>query len=466
MEEDVQKTEIPREATLSSNGNNSITVIASDSQLSDYLCLLGAYLFFRLPWVFMLPMVEAPDEFAHYWVIKFLKENMRLPQALDVAAGGPSAIYGSIPQLGYIPHVIFSFALPPEQLALADRFGSVFMGAVMLIAAFKVGAILFPSNRWLALSLPAAIACHPQLAFIHSYANSDSTSSALASILLWLTLETAKKGISLQRTSVMGALVGWLAITKYAGLAIIPVVGLALIASIFVQGTSLVLAAQSILCAGILAATLSIWWFVQNAQQYPGDFMGTHTMYASWAKTFHRDMNYYLPASHIIKSLRWWRMTFFSYWGLFGYMTKYLWRPVYFVYLGLVLAAVLGVLKGAYQLFAISSGGAAKLIPLFKEKQNQINIIMWGSLALTGVINIVSMIWASMYNLGGPQGRYLITSEIPLMALMLGGLSLLGKKAGKHFVMAFLLFNVAVSIGSWIYLFRLYGGWHLDPLIN
>jgi hypothetical protein len=340
----------------------------------------------------------------------------------------------------------------------------------------------------------------------------------------------------------MGALVGWLAITKYSGLAIIPVLGLAMIASIFIHGTSIALALSAIISSAVLAAVLSVWWFVQNAQQYPGDFMGTHTMYKSWAETFHREMHYYLPPSHIIKSLRWWRMTFFSYWGLFGYMNKYLWRPVYIAYVMLVSTAVLGgIVRGglffrnmikARSLVAVSDGvkpviptsridsesrqaasdtsrtvedtsrvasgssqdggGADQAVTdtsrtaadtnsvatdknktasdlnnpaMGTNKAATINTLMWSSLALTVAVNIASMIWASVYNYGGPQGRYLITSEIPIMALIVAGLSLCGKKLGKNLVVLFLLFNTAISIYSWFYLFHLYHGWHFDPLV-
>lgn len=420
--------------------------------------LLLAYFACRLPWIFMLPMSEAPDEFAHFWVIKFLKEHWRLPAAQEVLSGGPSAVYGSLPQLGYIPHLICGQLAPQQFLALSGRFGSTIGGAVMLFAAFKIGQILFPKSKLAALALPAAIVCHPQLVFIHSYANSDSTSSALASLLIWLMLETVSKGLTARRTITMGALVGWLAITKYSGLAIIPVLGLAIIASLFVHGTSLTLAAGSIAAAGAVAILLSAWWFIQNAKQYPGDFMGTHTMYKSWAETFHREMHYYLPPSHIIKSLRWWRMTFFSYWGLFGYMNKYLTRSVYIAYFGLVLIAVLGGLNGARKLLQ-------NLLRSGADRPSPSSIIMWSSLAMTVLVNITSMIWASVYNLGGPQGRYLITSEIPIMALIIGGFGLLGKKPGNWAIIGFLLFNVAVSVGSWIYLFNLYHGWHLDPLV-
>lgn len=401
----------------------------------------------------MLPMSEAPDEFAHYWVIKFLKEHWRLPNAQEVAAGGASSVYGSLPQLGYIPHLITSLAASDQWLALTERLGSTFMGQMMLIAAVKIGLILFPRNRLAALAIPIAMIVHPQLAFIHSYANNDSTSSALASLIIWLMLETLRSGISFKRTLAIGALAGWLAITKYSGLAILPVVALAVFSSIFVHGTSWVYAIGSIAAAGLLAASLCGWWFMQSLQQYPGDMLGTKTMYKSWADTFHKDQHYYLPASHIIKSLAWWRMTFFSYWGMFGYMTKYLWRPIYFVWLGFVISAAIGVLQS---LRAFKSWKT--------KKQTIVAALSWGSLALTLIINITSMIWASVYNYGGPQGRYLISSEIPIQALIIGGMSLFGSKS-KWLILAFLAFNAAVCMGSWIYLFQLYGGWHLNPLL-
>ncbi|MBX9687729.1 MAG: hypothetical protein K2X27_13570 [Candidatus Obscuribacterales bacterium] len=416
----------------------------------EFLILAGIYLFFRLPFLFIVPMSEAPDEFAHFWVIKFLKENLSLPSAAQVQAGGESAVYGSLPQLGYIPHVVCGFLGGSEQLAMTERLGSLLMGLLMLWAAYSAAKLLFRENKLARLAVPAAIASHPQLAFIHAYANNDSTSSALASILLFLALQSLSSGLLFRRTVLIGILVGWLALSKYSGLAIIPVLALALISSIFIHGSSIGSAVFSFLLAALVAISLSGWWFIQNAQQYPGDFMGTKTMYLSWAKTFHRDIHYYLPASHIIKDHRWWRMSFFSYWGLFGYMNKYLWKFIYFIYLGLVLSAVAGWIRG-----------------LFRAKSyahRKTEILMWSCLGLTVLINISSMIWASVYNLGGPQGRYLITSEIPIMALLIGGFSLFGKSIGRILTLSLLSLNTAVTIGTWIYLFLAYGGLHSSPL--
>ncbi len=440
-------------------------------RLTEFSCIMGAYFFFRLPWLFMLPMSEAPDEFAHYWVIKFLKENLRLPSASEVFAGGPSAVYGSLPQLGYIPHVLAAYMGPADSLTLLERVGSILMGLFMLYASYNLGVLLFPKYKLAALALPAAIICHPQLVFIQSYANNDSTSSAIASLLILFGLETLHRGIDFRKTILIGALSGWLAITKYSGLAVLPVVALAVLCSLFFEPVSIGLALGSLVAATLIALLVSGWWFFQNNIQYPGDFMGTRTMYKTWAQTFNRELNpesnSAFSLSHIIKDHRWWRMSFFSYWGLFGYMNKYLWRPLYFIWGAFSILPILGAISKLVVLKNTKSS-AGKLL-----KDDARKILCWVFLTLVLVINIASMIWASTKNLGGPQGRYLVTSELPVMALIIGGTSLLpGRKQvpGARYglndicIMAFILFNALVSIGSWIYLFNCYGGWHLNPL--
>lgn len=395
-------------------------------------------------------MQEAPDEFAHYWVIKFIHEHWRLPNAGDITAAGPSAVYGSLPQLGYVPHLFTSAFFSSEVLALSSRFGSLIAGLVLLYAAYEIGLRLFPNRLLFSISLPLALCLHPQLIFLHAYANNDSTSSALAGVIILLMIECIAKGNSFNKTAAMGALSGWLVLSKYAGLAILPGAGFAYIAALHLHGTSLLSQLPSLLFAAFLAAAPIFLLFVRNAHEFAGDFMGTKTMYANWATTFHRDLHYYLSPWKIVKDFRWWRMTFFSFWGLFGYMNKYLWRPIYFFYIASVLVALSGWLQG--------------LARLPKEKPDPKSACIWLSLTLILLLNLTSMVWASIYNLGGPQGRYLFTSEIPITALIIGGLSRFKQPADKWFLLAFLGLNAAVALHAWIFLFQSYGGFKLSPL--
>lgn len=453
------------------------------SPLPLALCL--SFVLVRLPFIFTVPMVEAPDEFAHYWVTRFLHDYGRLPNAHEVAAGGPSAVYGSLPQFGYIPHILVGALFPANDFVLFARFGSLLMGLVLMVCAFELGKELFAGKRILALALPLAVIFHPQLAFVHTYTNNDATSSAVASVLLLLAIRSLRTGLKLVTSVLIGVLVGWLVLTKYAGLAVMPAVALCLVAAAIINKVSLKDALANFFAAGAVAAAICGVWFVRNSAEYSGDFMGTKTMYASWAATFHRPKTYYLPPSHIIKDIRWWRMMFFSFWGLFGYMNKYMWRPAYFVYLGyLVSAAFGGVLSLAGTILRRenpSSGAAvgghptgaitasktgSPPIVLWNRQVDPIqarNMVAWTSLVLCVVINLTLMIWASTANLGGPQGRYLFTSELPVLALMLAGIHRCGARWGDKLVLSFLLFNAAVCIAVWFWLCHLYG-FHCHPI--
>ena len=481
------------------------------------LCI--AFVLVRLPFIFTVPMQEAPDEFAHYWVIRFIKDHARLPNAHEVMAGGPSAVYGSLPQLGYIPHLLMVSLVPQADLSLFERFGSLAMGLVLLYAAYQIGRLLFPRNKLMSFAVPVLVVFHPQLAFVHSYTNNDATSSALAAVILLLTLRSVKDGIKISRAAVMGVLMGWLALSKYSGLAIMPVVALALVAAAVLHKTSVAKFVSAMAVLGGLAAGISLPWFLHNYAEYSGDFLGTNTMYKSWATTFHRDLNYHVSIYRVIKELRWWRMMFFSFWGLFGYMTKYMWRPTYFVYLGFLIASACGgitmlvrsirqrqqsvgtraVNAGSESVGAIgatggpgsvgvpgsigvvgstgvsgsigvprSTGvpGTRSVVPgylaSFAGEQWQMRV-MWASLGLCVLINVSAMLWASTTNLGGPQGRYLFTSEVPVLALLVAGLNQLHQRWGKRLVMGFILFNMIVCFGAWMMLYCAYG-FHGHPL--
>jgi hypothetical protein len=419
------------------------------------LALCFAFIMVRLPFMFTVPMVEAPDEFAHFWVLKFMRDYLRLPGAAEVAAGGPSAVYGSLPQLGYLPHVAIGLATPVHDISLFARFGSLLMGLVLLYASYQIGRLIFRDNRLLAFALPATIVFHPQLAFLHSYSNSDSTATALGAVILLLALRGINTGITVARCALIGVLMGWLALSKYSGLGVMPAIAFTLVASAVLNRQSVTKVVAALGACGAAAAAVSGWWFVRNYYEYNHDFMGTQTMYRSWATTFHREMNYSVPASHIIKSLRWWRMMFFSFWGLFGYMNKYLWRPVYFVYLGYLIAATVG---GAKLLFAFAREKMRAM-----SRQDWESSIAWTCMALTVVLNLAAMIWASTKNLGGPQGRYLFPSEIPVIALLLLGMSGFGSRWSRVLVGSFIGFNVVVCLGSWLWLFSMYG-FHARPL--
>lgn len=435
----------------------------------ELLIIFALYLVLRLPWIFMIPMVEAPDEFAHFWVLKFLVEQMRLPTLQDVADGLPSAVYGTLPQLGYIPHVLWVKLLPFFDITIACRFGSLFAGLLMMWAAYRIGYELFPRSRVFALSVPLMILFHPQIVFVHSYANNDSTTMCLASFILLLSIRMVRLGPEWKTSLLVGALSGWLALSKYSGIAIFASIAIGLVAGAWIHSCSIFSTLTCLACVGGSMALLSGWWFLNSWRSLDGDVLGTKTMRYIWASAHDRPQDFYMTPWQVMKQKSWWTMTIFSYWAMFGYMTKYIWRPLYYGYIGFMILSAVGGVKllvsfllkkplDAPQDLSSDSEIAFTAEPeSASSRQKYIMPAVWLAVVACFVANLAAMIWASTVNLGGPQGRYLMTSEIPIAALIAGGLYRCHTRLRDRLVIAFVVFNAIVYIYSVCLLLPQYG---------
>jgi hypothetical protein len=470
-------------ASVSENG---ATANVQDNRRWLWL-LLALYFLTRLPWIFMVPMVEAPDEFSHFWVLRFLLEHGRLPGAQEVFDGGPSAVYGSLPQLGYLPHVVVGWVgnivAPAVDLSVTSRFGSLLSGLVMLWCSAEFGRRLFGSDKILSFALPLVVVFHPQMVLVNSYANCDSVTASLSALAMLLVCNMFDSGLQTRRSIILGIVLGWLVLTKYTGLAVYPAcaVGFALAAWLNQESLKKFLTQAAIAIATTIGA--SLWWFIRTGSVFPGDYMGTKTMFHTWAVTYKKSLTPDISAWAVMKQKSWWRFTVFSYWGMFGYMTRYLWRPIYWVYIGFMLIATTGGLKALIVWLLGQKGpppamsddresglkGESKisknglLIKGFEkpatpeQKEHLRKAFTWLMLATCFLSNISMMVYASTKNLGGAQGRYLFPSEIPILALILGGLYLTGSKVRKPLILLLVGFNVIVYIAAFCLLCPIYG---------
>jgi hypothetical protein len=423
--------------------------------------LVFAYFLTRLPWIFMVPMQGAPDEFSHFWVFKFMLENMHLPDAAEVAKGGPSAVYGSLPQLGYLPHVaaakLLSFPFNLNDPSRTGRFGSLLIGLPLVFAARYIGRVVFSREKIKAEAVPWLVVFHPQLILVHAYINNDSTAITLSGIVLALLVCTLKNGPKYKITLSLGLCLAFLALTKYSAYALFPAVALAFLLAFFSFKTPIAKALAHLALLGGSTA-LCLPWFLRNLSLYPGDALGTRTMFHTWAVTYHRDLNFHMSFWQVVKEHRWWRSILFSFWGLFGYMDIYMWRWVYWTYFSYMLLGLTGSLSLALRQWK-------KPLP---DRLKQI----WAVLSATLIANLLAMVYASSTNLGGGQGRYLFPSEIPIICIMVNGLPSLidqsntgikgitGNTLGiwkKLFLPSLIIFNAACAIGCFFYLLSRYG---------
>lgn len=428
----------------------------ADASLMPVMFVLLLALAVRIPFLFIVPMVEAPDEFAHFWVTRFLSENLTAPDAQQVIAGGPSAVYGSLPPFGYLPHVFFTKVIPGLDISFTERLGSIVGGMVTVFAGFKLGQILF-DKRWMQLALPVCVALHPQFVFVNAYCNSDSTACALASLLLWLSALMIWNGPRIGYAAAAGALSACLALSKFSALAVVPAAFFAVISSCWIFGLSF---AQTAIRIGLFCAvggSLCLPWFARNAAVFNGDWLGANTMRASWAKTFNRSIEP-VSLSSVLKQKVWWQQLFCSFWGVFGYQKHYLPVPFYFAYLISIVVSSVGVFtqlshllkkKNSAILFLNRSSDDEKI---FLKKQ-----AIWLSLLFSVVLSWAGLFYAAAQNLGGPQGRYLFPSEISFMSIVIAGLYGVHAKAGKWLVFTYLALNGLALFYSMFMLFSMFG---------
>jgi hypothetical protein len=173
-------------------------------------------------------------------------------------------------------------------------------------------------------------------------------------------------------------------------------------------------------------------------------------MYRIWAEAYNKHPNYTSPFA-IVTQNRWWRMNFFSFWGWFGYMTRSLQRPWYYIYLAFLLASISGCAQKVLKL--TKREGEPGQDVQFDAREKTIWAMLWSCF----ILNWLASVFGSASGVSGPQGRYFFTSEIPLMALLLAGLRLLPGKAGRCAVIAFLIYNFICCLYSGYYLYSLYG---------
>jgi hypothetical protein len=163
-------------------------------------------------------------------------------------------------------------------------------------------------------------------------------------------------------------------------------------------------------------------------------------MYKTWSQILPKKNGLILHPWPKVNSIAWWRYIHFDFWGLFGYMNRYLFRPVYIAFLGLSIASLLGWIRSNIQ-------GESK-------QENKNTRLIWLMFLLCGLLNLIANIYVTVSNVSGPHGRYLFPSIIPLIALMLAGFNRLGKNASLYLSSSLLILCILSNILScYIYYF-------------
>lgn len=319
------------------------------------------------------PLFEAPDEVWHDAYVRWLAEGHGLPAlnnndsganqevaqpplyyAVAALLSAPAAdddletLFWNNPGFGYqapgtVPdnknmliHTARE-AWPWRGAVLAvrlARLSSWLFGLLAVLAAYGLGQAAFESRR-AALLTAALVAFHPQFVFISSVVSNDAAITALATAALWSGVMVVRRPTA-GRAALTGVLVGLAALTKVSALALLPLLGGALLWGAWRAGLSpRRLGGLLLLLVGV-ALAVGGWWYLRNGLLYGDPLAMQSHLQTLWRRT--------TPLAGATLRRELW-LLYRSFWGAWGW--GHIWLPdwVYLLLGGLPLTALLGWLR-------------------------------------------------------------------------------------------------------------------------
>ncbi len=234
--------------------------------------------------------------------------------------------------------------LTPQKFAFAYS-GSMLAAYVLRVLGIAAGVATLwftfmlaeratgkPQVALLAMGLAAF---NPMLLTITTAVSNDGLVIALSAAAMWQLAECVMGGITVRRSLALGVLLGLASLAKVSGTVLLPIAGLALIASTAHTEKRSLLDWRSYryaFFAAVVWLAIAGWWFARNMALY-GELTGTSTMVQVAGPR--------LEAIDFIGEFRAFRMTFF---GIFGQTNVPMPMFVYVLWDVFVVAALIGLL--------------------------------------------------------------------------------------------------------------------------
>ena len=348
--------------------------------------VLAAYFLAALCYVFITPLWQAPDEPAHYNYVRDVATRLSLPvlqpgdyphdylEELKAAHFPPERSIASIRYEGHQPPLYYILAavvlMPLRDSALAAqvyalRLLSVFLGLVVIVLTYRLGRHLWPSSGGKAVAIAAASAFVPMHTAVSAAINNDALAEMLllAAVLQAIGLK-CEEGSSLDRPpkwkgarevsapAMTGLLVGLCLVTKMTAFIALPLAMLAFLlrnlslkrregASPSRHGKGGGVLGSSLAALCLPAFALWVPWLIRNMAIYGlGDPFGQarhDAVVMGQLRTAEQLAQVGLSA--MLREGA--RLTFESFWGIFGWMGVPMHEQVYLV-LALVTALAIG----------------------------------------------------------------------------------------------------------------------------
>lgn len=310
----------------------------------------------------------------------------------------------------------------------------------------KISEKLFKGiYKWLFVVM---IAFLPQFAFLGSYINNDSLALFSISIIIYSWILGIENKWNTKTCILLGFGIGICSLSYYNAYGYILISFFIFIISNIIIEQKLKwkeLFKKGCIIAGI-ALIIAGWWFIRSAIIYNGDFLGltTETEYSEkyamqGFKPSEREtpQNKNLTLWYMLKDMDWIKITYYSFVGVFGYMSILMPSAIYIGYFLLFSGAFIGFLIGLKKILWYCK----------KEDTNKQKILLNYSFIFAIIIPIMLSIYYSYTSDFQPQGRYIMPMLIPFMYFVVYGIqTILEKIINLKKIKEFKIINIIKNI--------------------
>lgn len=432
--------------------------------------VLLTYLVVAVLYAIRVPAWNAPDEPAHYNFIRSIAVDHRLPilEPGDYNQARLSRLVSehfppgqSIAGLQYESHqpplyyliespvFLATQRLGERRQVVALRLVTVLIGALFVLATYRLASLIFPRATPYPLAAAAFVAFIPMHVFMDAAIDNDALAELMVCLTLIVLVSDFRRPQAPRHDWLAGVLVGLSILTKLvAGItAVLVVVGFLGSALLSVnRKKSLREWPVRVFRSGLIAALISGWWFVRNVVSYGiGDPFGLRR---------HAQVVVGQPLTPTLSlaTIRQMLLTaFHSFWGQFGWMGIPYTNQTYAVLTTLSVLVGFGILIFVWRMlrqpWLPDETVDDKVTALVFTRAQRWSLIL---LAFTVACVTVGVIFYNMRYLQ-PQGRYLFPTLPGLAVFSAAGIGELFREEHVRLVL-----TVAVLAMVWLCVISLF----------
>jgi hypothetical protein len=305
------------------------------------------------------------------------------------------------------------------QRAQIQRLFAVLVGSALVIVAYLIAVLLFPTNAAMRMTIPILVAFQPMITEITAVVSVDGLLILCYSLLIYLIIRVLRFGLDWRHGLAIGAVFAIGVLTKPTLNGIAPIIALVVLYDLWRgRGRRKDIILSAVLMGIIILIPLG--WWMQRSYRLSGDLFYFNPVVEGHRIIDQPFLNYsFLP--HMIDYYQSvWGGVFTTWWAQFGWLDTALPPWVYTLLRLLTITAIIGL---GYQLLK-------RLLAKNKTtvSQDRRDLVIWAVLVLVIVVPIVLLqyydftFWQT-YGVGrGLQGRYWLGPVVPMLALLVLGL--------------------------------------------